>query len=110
MAQSQTITYTSDLSGKAIEDNDAPTVRYAWDGTEYEIDLTADEAEKMYKALEKYLSVSRKVGKTTRNTYKAKATKSDAAEIRAWAQSHGIDVPAKGRIPATVREQYEAAS
>ena len=31
------------------------------------------------------------------------------AEIRAWAHDHGLDVPARGRIPAAVREAYAAA-
>lgn len=112
MAQSQTISYTSDLSGKEIKDNDAPTIRYAWDGVDYEVDLTSDEAEKMHAALEKYLSVSRKVSRTTgtkRGGSKA-ASGPSAAEIRAWAQSNGHEVPDRGRIPAAVREAFEAAS
>lgn len=110
MAQRQTVHYVSDLSGKDIVDNDQPTVSFGWDGTDYTVDLTADEAEKFYKAMEKYLSVATKVSKARTST-KAKSTeKSNAAEIRAWAQSNGIEVPDRGRIPAAVREQYEAAS
>lgn len=112
MAQQTTVHYVSDLSGKDITDNDAPTVRYAWDGVDYEIDLTADEAEKMYKALEKYLSVSRKAPKTngTRRKGASTSTGPSAAEIRAWAQSNGHEVPERGRIPAAVREAFESAN
>lgn len=35
---------------------------------------------------------------------------SDAAIIRKWAEENGIAVPARGRIPAEVRSQYEAAN
>jgi hypothetical protein len=31
-----------------------------------------------------------------------------SAELRAWAKTKGIDVPAVGRVPAAVREQYAA--
>ncbi len=33
-----------------------------------------------------------------------------AADIRAWAKSEGVECPAKGRVPESVREAYEAAS
>lgn len=32
-----------------------------------------------------------------------------SADIRAWAKEHGISVSERGRIPANVVEQYEAA-
>lgn len=32
--------------------------------------------------------------------------KYDAKAIRKWAESHGIDVPSRGRLPASVVEQY----
>lgn len=47
-------------------------------------------------------------GKTTRAATAPRAA-SDAAVIRAWARENGVDCPDRGRIPAPVREQYEAA-
>jgi hypothetical protein len=32
-----------------------------------------------------------------------------AAEVRAWAAENGVDVAAKGTVPADVVEQYKAA-
>jgi hypothetical protein len=32
-----------------------------------------------------------------------------SAEVRAWAKDQGISVSARGRIPASVMEQYQAA-
>jgi hypothetical protein len=111
MAQNTTITFVSDLSGKEIVDNDQPTVSFGWDGDDYTIDLTADEAEKLYKALEKYLSVATKVSKAGGARKKSSAsTGPSAAEVRAWAQANGHEVPERGRIPAAVREAYEAAN
>lgn len=44
-------------------------------------------------------------------TAKAKtAAGGDAKAIRAWAANTGIDCPARGRIPAQIREQYDAAN
>lgn len=33
-----------------------------------------------------------------------------AADVRAWAQSHGIDVPQRGKLPTDVVDQYLAAN
>ena len=30
----------------------------------------------------------------------------DAARIRAWARAHGVPCPARGKIPASVREAF----
>lgn len=37
------------------------------------------------------------------------AVQPDPKAVRAWAADQGIDVPAKGRIPADVNEAYQAA-
>lgn len=110
MAQKQTVTYESDLSGAAITDNEAPTLSFGWDGTDYEIDLTSAEAEKFYKAVEKYINAGRKVPKTRsgRKTIKSAQSGPTPAEIRAWAQQNGHEVPSRGRIPQEVRDAYDA--
>lgn len=107
MATKTNITYVSDLSGKDITDNDAPTVSFAWDGTDYTIDLTSAEAEKFYKAVEPYISAGTKV--SGRRGKAKKSTGPNPAEIRAWAKDNGFDVPDRGRIPAEIREAYEKA-
>lgn len=33
----------------------------------------------------------------------------EAAKIRAWAQENGVEVPGRGRVPDSVRKQYDAA-
>jgi hypothetical protein len=35
--------------------------------------------------------------------------RSDASNIREWAIAKGLEVPARGRIPAAIVEQYRAA-
>jgi len=46
--------------------------------------------------------------KGTRAT-KPAGTGSDAAKIREWAKSQGIEVKAQGAVPKDVRDKYEAA-
>lgn len=38
------------------------------------------------------------------------ATRRNSGEIRTWAKEHGIEISERGRIPASVIEQYEAAT
>lgn len=39
----------------------------------------------------------------------AQASQPDAKQVRAWAAAQGIEVPARGKLPAEVVEQYQAA-
>jgi hypothetical protein len=38
------------------------------------------------------------------------ASRQRSGDIRAWAKDHGIAVSERGRIPASVVEQYQAAA
>ena len=111
MAQKQSVTYVSDLSGAEITDNDQPTLTFGWDGSEYSIDLTAKEADKFFKAVEPYLSAATKVsGGRKRAGKKQQQSGPTAAELREWGKQNGYDIPDRGRIPAAVREAFEAAN
>lgn len=105
MAQKTSVVYVDDLTGKEITDNDAPTVSFSLDGVDYTIDLSDANQEKMRKALAPYIEVATKVSKTKKKTPPS-GTK--PAEIRAWAQQNGYDVPERGRIPQEIRDAYEA--
>lgn len=37
------------------------------------------------------------------------ASQPSAKDVRAWAAGHGVDVPARGKIPDEVYEQYKAS-
>lgn len=101
MASKTVVTYFSDFSGKEIG-SEAATVTFGLDGKTYEIDLTEDEQKKLREALSPYIDagrpqVSRKTGELV------------PSEVRAWAVANGLDVPTRGRVPATVTEAYRAA-
>jgi hypothetical protein len=95
----------SDLSGDVIEDGKGETIQFAYRGTSYSIDLTDKEAASFDKAMATYIENATKQGGRRRTTAAARRGY-QPKEVRAWAKSQGIDVPERGRIPASVVEQY----
>ncbi|MFC1418458.1 histone-like nucleoid-structuring protein Lsr2 [Streptacidiphilus cavernicola] len=105
MAQRVVVTLSDDIDGGTAEE----TVHFAVDGKSYEIDLSARNAEKLRDLLAPYVAAGRRQarsGKALRRTEIAP----DPATVRAWAQSRGIDLPARGRLPKHVYEAFEEAS
>ncbi|HET9873198.1 MAG TPA: Lsr2 family protein [Propionibacteriaceae bacterium] len=113
MAQRTVVAYYSDLSGVAISDDDA-SVRFSLDGANFEIDLSPEEQAALREALAPFLSAARTVGKVEAHRRRA-AQETEAFNeppaplLRGWARENGFDVPARGRVPALVREAYRAA-
>jgi len=110
MAQKVQIVLEDDIDGGEA----TQTVTFALDGTNYEIDLNDANAEKLRDALAPFLGHGRKVSagggrRGRRSNGAAVAGGVSAKEIREWAHSTGRAVPERGRIPADVRAEYEAA-
>ena len=106
MAQKVTVVLEDDLTGGPAEQ----TVRFAFDGTDYEIDLNAKNAAAFSKQLAPYLEHARRAGRAQlRRSGRAAAGRQRSGDIRAWAKEHGLQVSERGRIPASVAEQYRAA-
>lgn len=106
MARRVSIELVDDIDGS----NAVETVSFALDGTTYEIDLNKKNGAKLRDALAGFIASGRKVGRARSTAKKASAGGSSAAEVRAWAQSNGYKVPDRGRIPADVREAFDAAN
>jgi hypothetical protein len=107
MAQKVTIALEDDLTGGPAEQ----TVRFAFDGTDYEIDLNAKNAAAFGKQLAPYLEHARKAGRTQpRRRARTPAGRQRSGDIRAWAKEHGLAVSERGRIPASVLEQYRVSA
>lgn len=83
----------------------AETVRFALEGAQYEIDLSAAHAAELRAAFAPWVAAARKV--STRSPGKSRAG-SDTSKVRAWAKANGYDVSERGRISATVRAAYDA--
>ncbi len=113
MSQQVKVILVDYIDGGSAEE----TVSFALDGASYEIDLNAGNAEKLRDALAPYVGAARKSGRSTsRNNGQRSSRRSgsaerggQAADIRAWAKTKSIEVSERGRIPARVVEQYEAA-
>jgi hypothetical protein len=113
VAQKITTLFIDDIDGGAAEG----TVRFALDGTEYEIDLNAQHSEELRSALGKYVSHARKVGGTTRRAGRAagrggrgSGSTLNTTEIRNWARENGYDIKDRGRVPADLVAKYHAAT
>jgi len=106
MAQKVTVVLEDDLTGGPADQ----TVRFAVEGTGYEIDLSAKNAAVFRNLLAPYVEHARKAGQApSRRAGRTAASRQRSGDIRAWAQQHGLTVSERGRIPASVMEQYEAA-
>lgn len=100
MAQKVSIELIDDLDGSNADE----TVSFSIDGKFYELDLSDKNAGKLRTFLGKYVEAARVV----RPNGKVAVKQTDSKAVRAWAQSQGIDVPDRGRIPASVMQAYNA--
>ena len=107
MAQKVTIELEDDLDGGPAGE----TVRFGVDGSEYEIDLSTKSAAAFRRKLAPFIDHARKAGRGPRRRPGRTVSGRDrSGGIRAWAKDQGIAVSERGRIPASVVEQYEAAT
>ena len=98
-----------DLDGSPAEG----TIRFALDGTNYEIDLSSEHAQALREELSPFIDAARRAPGTrspARPRRKPSAGDPDSTEIRDWARSQGIDVKDRGRIPAELIVKFKAAT
>jgi hypothetical protein len=107
MAQKITVALEDDVDGGPADE----TVRFAIGGVDYEIDLSRKNAAAFRRELAPFVGHARKVGRgPRRRPGRSAASRDRSGSIRAWAKAQGIAVSDRGRIPASVVEQYEAAT
>jgi hypothetical protein len=107
MAQAITVALEDDLDGGPADE----TVRFGLGGAEYEIDLNEKNAAAFRRKLAPFIAHARKTGRGGRRRPVRTASSRERSEnIRAWAKEAGIAVSDRGRIPARVIEQYDAAT
>ena len=107
MAQRVTVELEDDLDGGQAEE----TVRFDVDGSEYEIDLSKKNATAFRRKLAPFIDHARKAGRgQRRRPGRTASSRERSGDVRAWAKDQGIAVNARGRIPANVVEQYQAAT
>ncbi|MFE9661751.1 histone-like nucleoid-structuring protein Lsr2 [Streptomyces sp. NPDC005955] len=109
MAQRVVVTLHDDIDGGEA----AETIAFGLDGKSYEIDLNQANARKLRKALAPYVHAGRKAragAHPTPQVYRHTALTPAPSAVRAWARSHQMNVPPRGRIPKRVYEAFEAAN
>ena len=107
MAQKITVALEDDLDGGPADE----TVRFGLGGTDYEIDLSTKNADAFRRQLAPFIEHARRTSRgQRRRSGRAASNRERSADIRAWAKDQGITVSERGRIPASVVEQYEAAT
>lgn len=113
MAQKVQVHLVDDLNGEEAHE----TVRFGLDGTEYEIDLTGDNANNLRSALGEYVDKARKANTGNRKSQGGQKSatpgsgrsKEETQAIRQWAQDNGHNPSARGRITQSIIDAYNQA-
>ena len=107
MAQKVQVLLVDDLDGSQADE----TVTFGLDGVSYEIDLSSGNAGKLRSELAQYVEHARKAAATPARRRRARtgAGREQSARIREWAKAHGKKISERGRIPADILAEYEAA-
>lgn len=111
MAQKISYNLVDDIDGgKAVE-----TVAFALDGESYEIDLGKRNADRLRATFSPYMEAARRLvqtkgrGRSRMVVQRRVDVAADPRAVRAWARANRISVPERGRIPASIIDQYRAA-
>ncbi|MGC5225332.1 histone-like nucleoid-structuring protein Lsr2 [Micromonospora sp. DT81.3] len=102
MATRTVVSVVDDIDGFA----DAETVTFTYDGKTYEIDLARKNRDALAAALSPFVQAARSTSRKGAQRPKSSGDE-DAAAVRAWAAGKGIEVSSRGRVPRSLREQYE---
>ncbi|MEQ3550031.1 Lsr2 family protein [Pseudonocardia nematodicida] len=113
MAQQTTITLVDDLDGSEADEQ----VEFGVDGRTYEIDLSAENAERLRESLAPFVAAARRTGgrRAAASAPSSSSNGSSASEraanraVREWAIAQGMKISERGRIPSSVLEAYQNA-
>jgi hypothetical protein len=109
MARKIEVLLVDDLDGGTAEE----TLTFSLDGAHYEIDLSTENANKLRTALQPFMEKgsrqTRQAGSRGVKPVRNSSNRERSHEIREWAKNQGLKVNERGRIPAAVIEQYQAA-
>ena len=111
MARKVAVELLDDIDGSEADE----TLKFGLDGTNYEIDVNEKHADQLRRALAKFILSARRLGRggvtpgrRRQATVPARSDRAQNQAIREWAKRKKIQLSDRGRIPATVIEQYQA--
>lgn len=109
MAQKVEVTLIDDIDGGKADE----TITFGVDGTQYVIDLSRKNAEKLRKTIAPYVEAARKdravrqVGRGAQR--KASAVGPDTSDVRTWAKAQGYEVSERGRVSKDLIVKFQEA-
>ena len=103
-AQRVEVILEDDINGSPANE----TVRFALNGTSYEVDLLSENAQALRGALSRYVEHARMASGAPRQA-RAPPKRPDTSAVRAWAKERGMEISERGRIPVSVMKEYEGA-
>ncbi len=109
MVQKTVVTVVCDLPHDGeIEGNE--TVSFSVDSSAYEIDVCTAHAKELHDIFSTYIEHARRVsgGGARRRKARTGPGRERSSEIRQWARERGEKVSERGRIPASIIQEYEA--
>jgi hypothetical protein len=108
MATLTRVTLTCDVCGKAKE---VQTRTIGLDGKTYEIDLCSKDGKSLNNAVVEYVSNARKrtARQPSRENVRQPRSGADTAAVRDWAKASGMKISDRGRVPAAIFRDYQAA-
>jgi len=126
MVQRTIVQLTDDLDSKPIPEGKGETIRFSLDRQDYEIDLAEKNAKALRDTVSKYVAAARRTGSGSRRVSDTRGTGSgrgrsgqgrsetardyDPKAVRAWAESQGIEVSQRGRVPADLIAKFQEAN
>ena len=102
MARREITQYFDDLDNSPLTEAELNVVRFSVDGTDYTLDVSADNAARFRDALSPFLEAARIVPAAPRPRRRggmSDANRTRTRQIRLWAQDRGIEVASRGKIP-----------
>jgi hypothetical protein len=104
-----TTTIIDDLDGTPIEDGQAELIKFTFENTNYELDLSKGNAKTFREALEPYTKVATVIGTRRTSTRTSNSNKEHLAAAREWLNANGHTVSPRGRIAASLMDLYQAS-
>jgi Lsr2 len=105
MARRTQVLLEDDLDGGEATE----TLRFAFDGKSYAIDLNAKNAAKFRKAISPYVEAARRDSTSGRTPTARFSSDVDPKAVRAWASANGYQVSVRGRVGADLVAAFKAA-
>lgn len=112
MAQKVTVELVDDLDGTT--GREVRTVPFGFNGHAFEIDLSSANVDLLERALQPFIVKARRPkGQSKNGSVRARGVNATSRErnktIRDWARRNGHKLAERGRIPARLIEEFDAA-